>query len=596
MSYVINKTSGAQLIVLEDGTLDTSTSLGLVGRNYTGYGEIQNENFLYLLENFANDSAPTRPLEGQTWFDTSVKTLNVYNGTDWGPVGSAVISSTPPAGTEGTFWLDLDSKQLFIFIEGVWKLVGPEAVPGFGETGSKGRDLFDTDGVKRPVILILVDDQVIAIISKTAFSIAESNFIPGFFNLYPGINFNSSFKTYGDLEGNASTATRLQTPRLINTVPFDGQSDITITATTNRTLTRGSYLTGANFDGSTAVTWAVDASSSNSIGKVVARDSAGDFAAGTITANLIGNVAGNVTANIGTSTFFRVEAQEFVGTSLSGNANTATKLKTARQINGVLFDGSTNITVPAAANTLTGDTLPANVVNVGPLNAFTVADAGITVGSEMHLFNNLGSQPTLRSIVNNLSLVLETADSTQIGNYTGIKILSTASAVSAGNTASRPAIVPFRNEATDLGIVSLRWNRIYANTVYSATVSAQYADLAENYLADAEYEAGTVLEFGGESEVTVAEDETRRVAGVVTTNPAYLMNSECKGAFVTAIALQGRVPCKVRGNIRKGDMLVSGGNGFARPTHDPKIGTVIGKALEDFNGISGVIEVAVGRL
>ena len=96
--------------------------------------------------------------------------------------------------------------------------------------------------------------------------------------------------------------------------------------------------------------------------------------------------------------------------------------------------------------------------------------------------------------------------------------------------------------------------------------------------------------------MTVAEDETRRVAGVVTTNPAYLMNSECKGEFVTAIALQGRVPCKVRGNIRKGDMLVSGGNGFARPTQDPKIGTIIGKALEDFNGISGIIEVAVGRL
>ncbi len=591
MSYVINKTTGAQLIVLEDGTLDTSTSLGLVGRNYTGYGEIQNENFVYLLENFANDTAPARPLEGQTWFNTSVKTLNVYNGTDWGPVGSAVLSSTPPAGSEGTFWLDLDSKQLFIFIEGVWNLVGPEAVPGFGETKAKSRDLFDTDGIKRPVIMIIVDDQVIAIITKIAFSVAESNFIPGFFNLYPGINFNSSFKIHGDVEGNASTATRLQTPRLINTVPFDGQSDITITATTNRILTRGNYLTGANFDGSAAVTWAVDASSNNSIGKVVARDSAGDFSAGTITADLIGNVTGNVTATIGTSTFFRVEAQEFVGASLSGNANTANKLKTARQINGVLFDGSTNITVPAAADTLTGDTLAANIVNLGPLNAFTVADAGITVGSEMHLFNNFGSQPTLRSIVNNLSLNLETADSTQIGSYTGIKILSTASAVSAGNTASRPAVVPFRNQSTDLGIVSLKWN-----TVHALTVSAQNADLAENYLADAEYDVGTVLEFGGEFEVTIAEDETRRVAGVVTTNPAYLMNSECKGKFSTAIALQGRVPCKVRGNIRKGDMLVSGGNGFARPTHDPRIGTVIGKALEDFNGVSGVIEVAVGRL
>lgn len=596
MSYVINKTTGAQLIVLEDGTLDTSTSLGLVGRNYTGYGEIQNENFLYLLENFANDAAPARPLEGQTWFNTTLKTLNVYNGLDWGPVGSAVISSTAPAGSEGTFWLDLDSKQLFVFVEGIWNLVGPEAVQGFGETKAKSIDLFDSDGVKRAVIQIVVDNQVIAIIARTAFTIAESNFIPGFFNLYPGINFNSSYKTYGDLVGNASSATRLQTARLINTVPFDGQSDITITATTNRTLTRGNYLTGNNFDGSAATTWAVDASASNVIGKVVARDSAGDFAAGTITADLVGNVTGNVTANIGTSTFFRVEAQEFVGASLTGNANTATKLKTAREINGVLFDGSVNITVPASAATLTGDTLAANVVNVGPLNSFTVADGGITVGSEMHLFNNLGSQPTLRTLVNNLGLILETADTTQPGNYTGIKILSTASAVSAGNTASRPALVPFQNNSTDLGIVSLKWNTVHANTFAGVATSAQYADLAENYLSDADYEPGTVLEFGGKFEVTVAEDETRKIAGIVSTRPAYLMNSELQGDHIVAVALQGRVPCKVRGKIRKGDMLVSGGSGYARPTQDPKIGTIIGKSLEDFEGIEGIIEVVVGRI
>ncbi len=126
--------------------------------------------------------------------------------------------------------------------------------------------------------------------------------------------------------------------------------------------------------------------------------------------------------------------------------------------------------------------------------------------------------------------------------------------------------------------------------------AAQYADLAENYLADTEYEPGTVLEFGGNQEVTVAEDETRRIAGVVSSNPAHLMNSGLQGNYVVAVALQGRVPCKVRGKIRKGDMLVSGGNGYARPTIDPKIGTIIGKALEDFEGTDGIIEVVVGRL
>ena len=127
-------------------------------------------------------------------------------------------------------------------------------------------------------------------------------------------------------------------------------------------------------------------------------------------------------------------------------------------------------------------------------------------------------------------------------------------------------------------------------------LNATYADLAEHYVADAHYEAGTVLEFGGMNEVTLAADATNKVAGIVSTNPAYVMNSMCAGEYIIQLALQGRVPCKVRGSIRKGDMLVSAGDGFARPTTAPLIGTVIGKSLEDFTGTSGVIEVAVGRL
>jgi hypothetical protein len=136
-----------------------------------------------------------------------------------------------------------------------------------------------------------------------------------------------------------------------------------------------------------------------------------------------------------------------------------------------------------------------------------------------------------------------------------------------------------------------------ANGLLNATATAaKWADLAECYVADKDYEPGTVLEFGGTHEVTLAVDETRRVAGVVSTQPAYLMNSQLEGTHIAAIALQGRVPCKVRGKIRKGDMMVSGGGGYARPSIDPKIGTVIGKALEDFDGIEGVIEVVIGRL
>lgn len=127
-------------------------------------------------------------------------------------------------------------------------------------------------------------------------------------------------------------------------------------------------------------------------------------------------------------------------------------------------------------------------------------------------------------------------------------------------------------------------------------LQATYADLAEYYEGDQVYEAGTVLMFGGEKEVTLAENETFRIAGVVSTNPAYLMNAECPGNKV-AVALQGRCPVKVKGPTRKGDLMISAGDGFAKASEiQPQVGTVLGKALENFDGEEGVIEIAIGRL
>ena len=133
-----------------------------------------------------------------------------------------------------------------------------------------------------------------------------------------------------------------------------------------------------------------------------------------------------------------------------------------------------------------------------------------------------------------------------------------------------------------------------AGTFSGTATSAQYADLAEIYKADGEIAPGTVVCFGGDAEVTTCmEDGDKKVAGVVSTNPAYLMNSDADGV---AVALTGRVPAKVTGKIAKGDMLVAAGNGCARAEADPKMGQVIGKALEDFDGAEGVIEVVVGRM
>jgi len=554
-----------------------------------------------LLENFANENPPSRPITGQTWYNTDVGALNVYSGTAWTPVGSAVISDTEPEGFDGGIWYKDITDQLFVYDSGFWKLIGPEAIEGFGTTKVLAETIIDSNGTAHAAIKVVVDGTVLAVCVDDAFTIDDANAIPGFSILQAGTNISTARPVIGSLVGNAESASKLNPGRTINGVYFDGQTDITITSNTTNTLSKGTYLTGANFNGSTATTWSVDASPSNVIGKIVARDSAGDFSAGTITANLIGNVSGNVNTASGTSTFNTVSANEFIGATLSGNAFTATKLQTARTINGVLFDGSVNITVPAASNTLTGTQLAYNIVdsnltNVGTLSALDVAGAtGITLGSQFQLFLDGGVVPTIRDN-QGIGVNLDVVDTSVPGGYANVSLISSALSLSLGGGYT-PAWIPDTTATgTNLGIPTVKWNNVHANFFVGTATAAQYADLAEKYVADQDYEPGTVLEFGGEFEVTLAEDGTNRLAGIVSTNPAYLMNSECSGNYIAAIALQGRAPCKVRGKISKGDMLTSAGGGYARKATNPQIGTIIGKALADFDGTSGVIEVAVGRV
>jgi len=157
-------------------------------------------------------------------------------------------------------------------------------------------------------------------------------------------------------------------------------------------------------------------------------------------------------------------------------------------------------------------------------------------------------------------------------------------------------IVPSTNNARDLGSSSLKWNDVYATTFQGTATSAQYADMAEIYSSDKEYESGTVVKLGGEKEVTETNSfNDPEVFGVVSTNPAYLMNSEAEGV---AVALAGRVPCKVEGRIKKGERLVSGSKpGFAKALGDNEydMRSVIGRALvrkDTFD--DDVIEVVVG--
>ena len=354
---------------------------------------------------------------------------------------------------------------------------------GFGTTRARSTSLLDTTGTARPVILLTVNGIVIAICSSIAFTIASSNAVEGFLDLETGITLSSLRTVKGSLVGNATSATFLENPRTINGVSFNGGSNITVKSSTTNKLIKGDYLTGSDFDGSSEITWAVDATSSNIIGKVVVRNSSGGFAAGTITADLVGAVTGNVTVASGTSTFNRVIANEFIGPTLSGNAFSATKLVAARTINGVAFDGTANVTVPASAQTLTGTFInpsvaESNLSTVGLLTSLNVADAGINVGSQFKMLMD-GAVPTIRVTATNKKINFDIADTSQPGAVTDLSFIPASESLALGGS-SAPAFIPDTEGVTNLGHPAAEWNNIYANNLIGNADTATLATSATN--------------------------------------------------------------------------------------------------------------------
>jgi hypothetical protein len=228
--------------------------------------------------------------------------------------------------------------------------------------------------------------------------------------------------------------------------------------------------------------------------------------------------------------------------------------------------------------TSSGNTKTISIGQNGVANSITNINIGTATGNGNVTF----SANTLVAIANTSGTALSVA-----GNITGGNLTVSTGNVSAGNIVN--------NNANGVGNIGSATT--YFNTVFAKATSAQYADLAEMYVADAAYPPGTVLEFGGNHEVTVSNTAASAlIAGVVSTNPAHLMNSTAQGDHLAAIALVGRVPTLVVGPVTKGAMMVSAGNGHAQASATPAMGTVIGKAVEDFVGASGTIEIAVGRL
>jgi hypothetical protein len=297
---------------------------------------------------------------------------------------------------------------------------------------------------------------------------------------------------------------------------------------------------------------------------------------------------GNIRANVGGTTVQTISTGLVAITgdlSVTGNATLSGNILGDRVQNGTTsFDiqtpsGNANITVGVTSNVAVFSSTGANVTGtLGVSGAVTGASLSVSTGNitggNLILSGAIedSAQLDIRTTASNGNIVLTP-------NGTGVIVVAKDIRNGQGN-----------------GVGNIGATGGFFNTIFAQSTSALYADLAEKYIADAEYTPGTVVVFGGSKEVTVSlTDSDRAVAGVVSTNPSYIMNAGLEAEHVATVALTGRVPTRVTGSVRKGDLMVSAGNGLARADADPRVGTVIGKALENHEGAEGVIEVVVGR-
>ena len=498
MAYNINIGAGTtqQVVSIAPGTTNTTdTSLVLVGKNFPGYGQFMLQNFVDLLENFSDPSAPANALPGQLWYDSTTKVLKVNTSSApgvtaaWKGLANTSIQNTAPTNPDsGDLWWDTDASQLKGYNGTVWNVIGPANTADQGVSGAIVETITDnsgnTDGSEKHVVVKFYISQVVVSILSQDEVFTPAVEITGFSDIKPGFNLNSDLGL--EYYGTAENASKLGGTAAASFAQLNGTSPFT----TPQSITHNSGLTvGASNDLSlTAVTGAARISSAINNNSL-------DFFA---------NVSGLST---------RVMS---------------------------ITPGTVQANVTITSNTALG---PA----AGIATKKYVDDSIITLG--------LGG--------------------------------------SGGNTMFSANLIPTANVTYDLGSTTGWWNNIYGTAIH-----ARYADVAERFAADAIYEPGTVVELGGIEEVTaVVEELSENILGVISTNAAYLMNSGA-GTNEThpPIAVSGRVPVKVIGTVKKGDRLVSAGNGLARAGTRDEITpfNVIGRALssKDTPG-EGIIEATV---
>ena len=491
MAYTINLTDGTIFAVVADGTINTDSSQTLVGKNYAGYGEFLDENFVRLLENAANTSAPGAPLTGQLWYDKTNNIIKVYNGTIFKSLSGAIASgSQPTSNVSGDLWFDTTNDQLKVYSGTAFVTIGPASTSGQGTSGAIVTTITDNVASDHVVVQMYVNNVIVSIFSKDA-TFTPAAALSGFATIGPGLNMSTTVSN-AVFNGTATNADTLDT---LNSTSFMRSDAATSNNTSISILADTGLYVGGDSDGRVYVS----------------------------------------------GTAVRLENTTSDG-DLQLRVNDGGVATTAMTING-----ATSVVNINTSATVTGNISSGNVTTTGVVTATgNISGGNVSVST---------GKVSLGSIENN--------NSTGVGN---------------------------------IGSASVSFN-----TVHALATSAQYADMAERFHADAEYSAGTVVELGGVNEVTLCQDElSDTVFGVVSTKAAYLMNG---GAGTNAthppIAMTGRVPVNVMGFIAKGDRLVSAGNGYARAATLDEVTAfnVIGRALEGktdegFGSVEAIVKIA----
>lgn len=330
MPYTIRKSDGTILTTIADGSYDVTTALSLPGKNLYNFGQLQNENYVHLLENFAKTTAPVNQLTGQLWFDKSTNILKVYNSV-WQPL-AVLTTNSSYASVIGNLYFDVSTQQLSINNGSGFSVIGPDGIPGYGATRTKATTILDQSSSLHPVIELFVDGEVLAIISNTAFTINSSTPISGFSTIQKGIN----------LKNHSSNSDTL----------LHGYSEASLFADS---------LLG---DGGGSVAASILSTPTS----LVQRDSSGNIAVSGINANLLSSTNGMISGawtldtslnpsvtnsvNLGTSglRWSNVYSQNLIGTNLTaGTMQFTTYLTDSNSNNIALFDS--DIALAANANT-----------------------------------------------------------------------------------------------------------------------------------------------------------------------------------------------------------------------------------------------------